>query len=260
MTCFNERETVSDSLNSLLNQLDESYEVVVVDNFSADGTFDILKEFEQAHDVRVIRRRCTRGLGRQIAFQNATGEYIIANLDLDDLFLPVVQKIVTRYHEIAEGRLMALFNFAAAPTDEWVQNMTIGPAALISHLGGWRDLNVFEDWDLWSRADNESKYCWTTFNFAANKTSHPESRGAFGRTTHRYERYKERLRLGMRIFSKGEKVGLSQRLAYAGARLSLLRQGVLRGQDPSFDPLDPELHIDFATGQGAPPIPLSNIP
>jgi glycosyltransferase involved in cell wall biosynthesis len=260
MTCFNERETVRDSLNSLLEQLDESYEVVVVDNFSADGTFEILREFEQTHSVRVIRRRCTRGLGRQIAFQNATGEYIIANLDLDDVFLPVLEKIVTTYHEIAEGGLMALFNFAAAPTDEWVQNITVGPRGLISLLGGWRDLNVFEDWDLWSRADNEGKYCWTTFKFAANKTSHPESSGAFGRLTHRYERYKERLRLGMKIFSKGEEVGLSQRLAFAAARLSLLRHGVLKGQDPGFDPLDPELHIDFVTGQRRPLMPFSKGP
>jgi glycosyltransferase involved in cell wall biosynthesis len=249
MTCFNESRTVRDSLNSLLGQLGEDYEVVVVDNFSMDGTYEVLRDFEQAHKVKVIRRRCSRGLGRQIALRNASGEYIIANLDLDDIFLPVLEKVLTRYHEVAEGSLMAVFNFAAAPNDQWVQNITIGPRDLISSLGGWRDLNVFEDWDIWNRADRDQKYCWTSFRFASNEPLHPELRNAFTRLTRRYERYRERLRLGMRIFSDGERVGLSQRLAFAGARLSLLRRGTLKGQDPSFNPLDPRLFVDFVSGK-----------
>jgi len=258
MTCYNEAETVRGSLDSLLGQLDEDYEVVVVDNFSADGTFDVLREFNQTHKVKVIRRRCSRGGGRQIAFESASGEYVIANLDLDDRFLPVLKSIIALYHEKAEGSLVAVFNFPAGPSEEWVQNVTIGPRELISSLGGWRDLNVFEDWDVWSRADGVQKYSWSSFRFAANKTVHPVSKSALRRLLERYERYRERLRLGMRIFSSGEEKGPSQRLAYLGARLSLLRSGVLQGQNPRFDPLDERLYVAFSQENAKPPVPASS--
>jgi glycosyltransferase involved in cell wall biosynthesis len=252
MTCFNEVMTVRDSLNSLPGQLNENYEVVIVDNFSEDGTYAVLQEFEQSHKMKVIRRRCSRGLGRQIAFENACGEYIIANLDLDDVFLPVLDELVTKYHEKVEGKLLAIFNANPPPdvTTGWIQNITIGPHELIASLGGWRDLNTFEDWDLWSRADRAHEYCWTSFRFAANKTIHPEEGRVITGLRERHGRYRERLRLGMRIFSPGEKVGPSQRLAYSTARLSLLFHGVLQGQNPDFNPYDPNRFIELVADEG----------
>jgi glycosyltransferase involved in cell wall biosynthesis len=251
MTCFNEANMVRDSMNSLLSQLDKNYEVIVVDNFSRDGTYEVLREFAKAHSVKVIQRRCSRGMGRQFAFENASGDYIIANLDLDDVFLPVLNEVVTRYHERAEGKLLAIYNSSPPPvmTTGWVQNITIGPRNLIASLGGWRDLNLFEDWDIWSRAEKEHKYRWTSFRFAVNQTEHPETRTAIGRLTERYWRYRSRLRLGMRIFSRGEKTFLSQRLAYIGARLSLVFQGVLVGQDLGFKPLSPSFYVSLAAAK-----------
>jgi len=245
MTCYNEARTVKDSLNSLLQQLDDDYEIIVVDNFSHDGTREVLKEFERSKGVKVIQKRCSRGLGRQVAFENSSGEYIIANLDLDDIFLPVLKQATARYHEIAEGNLTALFNFLTGPSEDWVQNMTVGPRDLISSLGGWRDLNVFEDWDLWSRANVAHRYGWSSYRFAANETLHPETKGAYSRLVSRYGKYKARLQLGMRIFSPHERVGLSQRLAYLGARLSVLPTGVYEGQDVNFKPLDENLYVNL---------------
>jgi glycosyltransferase involved in cell wall biosynthesis len=250
MTCFNEVATARESLNSLLGQLGENFEVVVVDNFSADGTYQVLREFERSHGVKVIQRRCSRGLGRQLAFENASGEYIIANLDLDDIFLPVLNEVVTRYHEKVGGKLLTVYNSTPPPEmgERWVQNITIGPRELIASLGGWRDLNVFEDWDIWSRANKYHSYRWTSFRFAANETIHLESRLAPTRLARRYERYRDRLRLGRRIFSPGEKIGPSQWLAYIAARLSLLFRGVLVGQDLQFNSLDLGLFVDFGAG------------
>jgi glycosyltransferase involved in cell wall biosynthesis len=248
MTCYNEVMTVRESLNSLLGQLDEDYEVVIVDNFSEDGTYEILKEFESSHGVKLVRRRCSRGLGRQTALENANGDYIIANLDLDDVFMPVFREILTNYHRKFEGNMLAIFNSVPPPsmTGGWVQNMTIGPRNLIAEVGGWRDLNLFEDWDIWNRADKVHKYRWTSRKFAMNETYHPERASAFGRLRQRYERYRIRLRLGMKIFGPGETVGLSQRLAYIAARSSMAFGGVLEGQDPEFRSLDLRLFVDLA--------------
>lgn len=250
MTCFNEVATVRDSINSLFGQLSDDYDVVVVDNFSTDGTYEALREFERSRKMKVIQRRSSRGLGRELAFENASGEYILANLDLDDVFRPVLKEVVTLYHEKAEGNLMAIFNFPSVPSTDWVQNITIGPRELIASLGGWRDLNMYEDWDIWSRADKAHRYCWTSFRFAENETLHPEPRRAVTRLAQRHARYRDRLRLGMRIFTEGEEIGLSQRLAYITARLSLLFQSVLVGQDPDFNPLEPRLFVDLSPGEG----------
>jgi len=54
----------------------------------------------------------------------------------------------------------------------------------------------------------------------------------------------------MGIFSPGEKIGLSQRLAYYRARLSVIRKRVLDGQDVSFDPLAAGLYVNLFPGSG----------
>jgi len=251
ITCFNEVGTVRGSLNSLLGQLNENYEVIIVDNYSTDGTYEILRDFETTHGVKVIQRACTRGMGRQIAFENSSGEYIVANLDLDDLFMPVLDKLLTVYQARVGDNLMAIFNSSPTTgmTNGWPQNITIGPRELIATIGGWRDLNVFEDWDIWSRAAQVHKYCWTSSQFAANEPSHPEQKQAVTRMAKRYERYRDRLRLGLSIFSPGEEIGLPQRIAYISARLSLLFGSRLVGQDPEFNSLDSSFFVELPTSK-----------
>ena len=254
MTVYNEAPTVRASFKSLLSQLDENYEVVVVDNFSKDGTYEVLREFEESSRVKLIQRRCSRGLGRQLAFEHSSGAYVIANLDLDDIFLPVLDEIVASYHQKAEGRLLAVFNTTPPPdlTYAWVQNVTLAPRELVAAIGGWRDLDTFEDWDIWSRAEKAGKYLWSTYRFAANPTAHAEPNRAIARLLSRYERYQIRLKLGRRIFSPDEKVGLSQRLAYYGARVSMLFQRPLVGQDPEFKSEDLNLFVNLgAEGVGS---------
>ena len=252
MTCYNEVGTVRDSLRSLLSQVDEDYEIVVVDNFSGDGTYEALKEFAGSRGVKVIQKRSSRGEGRQYALEHASGEYIIANLDLDDVFQPVLGRLVRKYHLRAEGKVLAVFNSPPPPDHDmgFVQNITIGHREMIRTIGGWRDLSLFEDWDLWSRANQVHKYAWTSYRFALNTTEHPETRRALSRLSGRYERYRCRLRLGMRIFSPGERVSLFQRAAYVAARLSVFGRETLTGQDPGFKSLEPSLYLDLGIGHG----------
>ena len=80
--------------------------------------------------------------------------------------------------------------------------------------------------------------------FAANQSAHPENRKWAGdRLARRYERYGNRLQLGLKVFGPGESVGLSQELAYIAARISLPFKGRLSGQDPHFDSFNPALYI-----------------
>jgi len=43
---------------------------------------EFYQDYAQKGDIKLIVEKCSRGKGRQIAFKNSTGKYIIANLDI----------------------------------------------------------------------------------------------------------------------------------------------------------------------------------
>ena len=72
ITCFNEAKTVLDSMNSLMGQIDDEFEIVVVDSASKDGTYDILRTFEKDSRVKIIQRKSNRGVGRKSLWRTPT--------------------------------------------------------------------------------------------------------------------------------------------------------------------------------------------
>jgi glycosyltransferase involved in cell wall biosynthesis len=219
ITQYNNASTVRQSLESILNQIDDRFEVVVVDSLSTDGSKEILKEFADAGKIKLIAKKCSRGLGRQIAFENSTGSYIIANLDMDDIFGPKLNDLIVFYHKKCEGKLLRVAK--TYDTNQWEQNVTIAPRALLSEIGGWPDLQLFEDWYVWASAAKLNKYSWTVSPLAINETTHPERNTSGGKFKFRYLRYRELMRLGRSIsFAKGEKVNMAQRLAKLLALIS----------------------------------------
>jgi glycosyltransferase involved in cell wall biosynthesis len=239
ITHYNNVAKVSASLESLLSQVDDTYEIVVVDNLSDDGSQDILLKFASQGRIRLISKKCTRGEGRQIAFENSSGAYVIANLDMDDTFRQELADFVGFYHRNCEGMLL----LATADKERWSQNITIGPRALISELGGWRDLQWGEDWDLWRRAARAGRYKWTTFSLAEEVNLHEERRRTVIKIRQRYARYRDMLRLGRKIFSPGEKVSLSQWVVAVFARATRpFYDSYDDGLGP-FDPYDPSCYI-----------------
>jgi len=62
---YNERETIVDSIQHVLNDVREPVEVIVVDDDSPDGTYRIVAEIGDPR-VKVIRRIKTRGLASAI--------------------------------------------------------------------------------------------------------------------------------------------------------------------------------------------------
>jgi Glycosyltransferases, probably involved in cell wall biogenesis len=77
---------IREALQSLLVQTYRDFEIIVVDDGSTDGTWDVLAEYR--HDVRAIRQN-NRGVStaRNEALHRAKGE-LIALLDADDVYLP----------------------------------------------------------------------------------------------------------------------------------------------------------------------------
>lgn len=88
-TVKNAEQTISKTIDSVINQTYPYWELIIVDDDSNDNTKLILGKYEQ-RDKR-IKTYFTSGLGRGKALNKAielsTGKYV-ANLDADDLFHP----------------------------------------------------------------------------------------------------------------------------------------------------------------------------
>lgn len=233
ITHYNNFPTVERSLESILDQIDTDFEVIVADNFSNDGSEKILKSYSEKERIKLITRRSNRGEGRQIAFAKSKGDYIIANMDLDDIFRPYLKKLLTAYHSLAEGNLL----LAITDTNLWAQNITIGPRSLLSSLGGWRNLQYGEDWDIWSRAAAIKHYKYIVFTLAERWNPHPERGTILNKLRFRYVRYRDLLRLGRDIFSNEENISVSQRLIAFLARATLpFQRTYVTEFNKSFDP------------------------
>ena len=97
VTFYNQRDCVDRALNSIFEQEgDCSFEVLVGDDGSTDGTWDVLTEWSNQHPdcIRVFRMSRDNGVddpiarssqNRLVLLRNAVGEYVVF-LDGDDYF------------------------------------------------------------------------------------------------------------------------------------------------------------------------------
>ena len=140
ITNYNSIDTIRESMESIFHQLNSSFEIVVCDNCSDDGSREILQEYARKGKIKLVVERSSRGKGRQIAFQNSTGRYIISGVDTDDKLKPAFQKFLSIYHRDHEGYMLS------------ADTIHIIPRQLVEEIGGWRDLKYYEDSDFHERA------------------------------------------------------------------------------------------------------------
>jgi glycosyltransferase involved in cell wall biosynthesis len=218
ITHYNNAGTVRRALDSIIAQIDGRFEIVVVDNYSTDGSKEILMEYAGAGKIaKLVEKRCTRGLGWQTALENASGQYIIADLNTDDEFKPELSSLLNFYHSKCEGYLLAAVADLKAA---WSKNVTIGPRALIVELGGWPDLQFYEHSNLWGRAALKNRYKWTNFSLVTTVGDHADRKTMFGDLKFRYMRYRELYRQGRISVVRFESKGVLGRAALALARVS----------------------------------------
>lgn len=144
---YNMADTIEESLTSVLEQLDERFEVVVVDDASTDKSVEILEKLARTYPaLRLIclKRDWNRLLGetRNISIREARGEYVILHIDTDDVWEPFIKEIVEVLHRVG----------ACYDRDVYIQARQFGfakRAFLLSH-GPYRNTFV-EDRDMWLR-------------------------------------------------------------------------------------------------------------
>jgi len=95
MPAYNAAETVGAALASVLAQTRRDFEVLVVDDGSADETLAAARRYEDDARVRVLTRdHGGPGAARNAAIEQARGAWI-SMLDSDDLWLPTYLAVVS---------------------------------------------------------------------------------------------------------------------------------------------------------------------
>lgn len=84
---YNAAKCISDTIMSVKNQSYKDFELLLVDDGSTDGTFDIMKEYE-CDNIHVLKNSEGKGAAdaRNCGIKAAGGRYI-AFLDADDMWL-----------------------------------------------------------------------------------------------------------------------------------------------------------------------------
>jgi glycosyltransferase involved in cell wall biosynthesis len=135
-TVYNSADTVRTTIEDLKKKLKYDFVISVCDNFSKDGTFEILKEYDF---IDAFQRKSTRGLGRQYALENLIKNHpdvdYIFYIDFDVTFPDYLNKLIDEIIKIyKENEIISFGGFASLNTYKKILTKV-----------KWRDMNVFED-------------------------------------------------------------------------------------------------------------------
>ena len=148
MCNYNMADTIERSLISILEQLDDTYEVILLDDGSTDNSLEIVKKLEKKYsNLRSIykKRDPNRKLGktRNLSIKEARGEYVILHIDSDDVWEPYIKEFVIVFHRIEKviGRDILLSG----------QQINIGKKSFLISHGPYRNIQKVDDRDMWRR-------------------------------------------------------------------------------------------------------------
>ena len=82
---YNREAFVSTSIQSVIDQINQDFELLIIDDGSTDGTFEVIKSLlsDKVHYHKI--ENSERGAARNLGMVKATGEYITF-LDSDDIY------------------------------------------------------------------------------------------------------------------------------------------------------------------------------
>jgi len=151
----NRAKTIRDAIKSVLSQeTDFKFNLIIVDNYSSDGTTDIIRSFTKTDSriVHLIPSRKDLGIGgcwNEGIFHDKCGKFVI-QLDSDDLYIDntVISKIVKAFYDqqcamVVGSYKMVNFNLEEIPPGlidhkEWTPDNGRNNALRINGLGAPR--------------------------------------------------------------------------------------------------------------------------
>lgn len=155
MINYNMEDTLARSLDSLLRQLDEQYEVVIVDDGSSDKSVEVIRGMQARYSNLFLfeyPRDSKRKMGatRNISIEKARGQYVLLHLDGDDVFGPYIKGFMAVFHKIEEAvnRDILLSGY----------HVNVGKRSFLMERGPYRNIFYTEDRDMWNRLAAENAY------------------------------------------------------------------------------------------------------
>ncbi|MER3445446.1 MAG: glycosyl transferase [Candidatus Dadabacteria bacterium] len=179
---YNRAEFLCSAITSVLNQTFQDFEIIVVDDASNDGTYEVVSSFN-GNGIKYIRHKINRGgaAARNTGIRASTGEYI-AFLDDDDEWMPEKLQMQVDLLQISPPEVGAVYTgfvivsraggeilYQGVPTRKgYIFNeMLIGnlvgatPSVFLrrecfNRVGLFdENLPFAEDWDMWIRISKE---------------------------------------------------------------------------------------------------------
>jgi glycosyltransferase involved in cell wall biosynthesis len=197
-------------LESVLSQIDDDFEVIVVDNYSKDGTLEYLKSLAEEGKISLFVEKCNRGEGRQIALKHARGRYVIAKVDYDSTYYPVFKRLLEYY--IEKERELNDFVLSGG--------VMVSSKTFLMRIGGWRPLQWGENYELIKRLINMGKLyvcrIATNYDHVKGKVS------LSGRLRTAYVNYRDSYRMGMRSSVIGREIRARHGLIHSLPRFLIL--------------------------------------
>lgn len=148
-------DTLRKSLESIMSQIDERFEVVLVDDGSQDGSVFIGNEMSREYKNLIfvpLKRDPDRRLGetRNLSIRKASGEWCIFHLDTDDEIGSHIQEFVLAVTELSK----------LLPRDVLFsgQQIHMGRREFLLKHGPFRNIYRGEDRDLYMRLVQTSEW------------------------------------------------------------------------------------------------------
>ena len=153
-TNYNTGHAVIRHIESVLSLLDGiPFEYIVVDNRSNDSSLRYLRKIV-ADDSRfvLVEKRCSRGRGRQIAFEESKYAFAVP-VDTDTVYFPI-------WIEFVRAAIREMKRQHPMPAIQAIFS-GVFPRDAVEMAGGWRDLQYFEDFDMWMRLCKIRRMRWS---------------------------------------------------------------------------------------------------
>jgi glycosyltransferase involved in cell wall biosynthesis len=146
MTVFNGEQYVAEAVESILAQTYRDFELIVVDNFSTDRTYEILTSYKDPR-MTVIRNPANLGQTRalNVGVRAARGRYI-ARMDADDVAFP--ERLAVQYAFLEKHPEIAVVGSATLDMDRHgkplrTYKVPTDPLTLKCYLAGSGELTAW---------------------------------------------------------------------------------------------------------------------
>lgn len=153
MCNLNNYPVIEQSISSIAEQVDDRFEILVIDDGSTDGSLEILHQLKNEYNqLRVIKGdNDNLAEARNHSLQESRGEYILESMDPDDRYRDGIQDFVYIFEQIN----------CRIDEDIYLKgnSINLAPARLLQKYP-YRSLGYGEDRDLWRRLFSNDKIIW----------------------------------------------------------------------------------------------------